>query len=110
MFLIAKSQQLKLPCAVIYFGVLLLRSSKNQPFGKKPGPSLTAAKCSILGFELGRPVRQSMEDVTVGEPKVMNAPQDFDQNILRTCLIIDQNVRQQRVALFDIMATCGYLL
>ena len=54
---------------------------------------------SILGFELGRPIRQSMEDVTVGEPNTSVA-----------CSSLDKHIRQQRVALFNIMATCGYLL
>lgn len=54
---------------------------------------------SILGFELGRPIRQSMEDVTVEEPNTSVA-----------CSSLDKHIRQQRVALFNIMATCGYLL
>ncbi len=72
--------------------------------------------CSILGFELGRPIRQSMEDVTVGEPKVLvssygqgESSQSSDNNYAGRS-DLNQHIRQQRVALFNIMATCGYLL
>ena len=73
--------------------------------------------CSILGFELGRPVRQSMEDVTVGEPKVLESnygqgdlSQHSEESTSAGYSNLDQHIRQQRVALFNIMATCGYLL
>ena len=61
-----------------------------------------------------------MEDVTVGEPKVSDvmygketSSHHFDQNTSPVLLgdsDLDQHIRQQRVALFNIMATCGYLL
>ena len=122
MFLQVKLPQLRQTCAAGCSGALSLRSSKyaDQPELKLFAVLLMQMKRSILGFELGRPVRQSMEDVTVGEPKVSDgiygediSSQGFDQNISSVPIghsNLDQHICQQRVALFDIMATCGYLL
>lgn len=102
MFLREKFLQLRPICAAGCFGVLLPRSSKSaDPCSMvREILSLIKVNYSILGFELGRPIRQSMEDVTVGEPKALGT----------RSLNLDQHIRQQRVALFNIMAACGYLL
>lgn len=72
-----------------------------------------------LGFQLGRPVRIDMDDVTVRKP---DGPSLHEGTTLGNTLIqnasslqveasnVAEHVRQQRVALCDIMAPCGYIL
>jgi hypothetical protein len=75
--------------------------------------------CSALGFQLGRPVRISMEDVTVSKPGTTSQrgyiirQGGLDEGASTTSLRgydLAEYVRQQRVALHDIMASCGYIL
>lgn len=57
-----------------------------------------------------------MEDVTVGEPNVLVSSHGQGESSQSSDSIsagrsdLHQHIRQQRIALFNIMVTCGYLL
>ncbi|KAF4551905.1 Fungal specific transcription factor domain-containing protein 29 [Elsinoe fawcettii] len=71
-----------------------------------------------LGFQLGRPTRISMEDVTVAQPGWQGKPADAASLVegtdaragVMTTLDVGEFVQQQRVMLCEIMASCGYIL